>query len=303
MRTKLFLVIPEFIILVFVVLACKKKDEETFLFNHRLISQSYYSNNILTGQSSVEYSGNKVSKIFETGYNNGVVSHTSTYIIAYPSNNSINASVTNIENSQTSTETWDITLSDNRVSESTYIYSGGKYKTSFAYNSDGKVTKTSEYDYTTTWVLSSETNYTYNSGKLIEQTTTWVGHTPSYQAKDIVTYTGEEIKEIVHSNNQAGGALVEWGKDVYTYSAGAISKISEYNKNTTTSAWTASGVFTDFVYDSDGNLISESRTEPYAGGIIYRDTYTYQDGSGNVLQLAEAFSGSNNSLYPLPHKK
>jgi len=303
MRTKLFILIPTFIILAFVVLACKKQDKETFLFNHRLTSETSYSNNILLGQTSVEYSGNNISKVIGTGYNNGVANYTSTYIITYPSNNSISITLTNIENNQTSTETQDVTLSNNRISESTNVNSNGKNKISFVYNSDGKVVKTSEYDYKTTWVLAAETNYTYNSGKLTEQSKNSANPTSNYQEKDIITYTGEEIKEVIHSNNQSGGALIEWGKDIYTYSGVAISKITGYSKNTGTLTWAASGMVTDFVYDSDGNLISQSRTDPYAGGIIYKDTYTYQDGSGNFLQILEALGGANNSMYPLPHKK
>ena len=302
MRTKLFILIPTFIILAFVFLACKKQDKETFLFNHRITSVAHYSNNILSGQTSVEYSGNNVSKIIGTGSYNGV-SNNETYIITYPSNNSINIVMTNIVNNQTSTETMDITLSNKRVSESINVNSNGKNKISYVYNSDGKVVKTSEYDYTTTWVLSSETNYTYNSGKLTEQSTNSVNQTQNYLEKDIITYTGEEIKDVIYSNNQSGGALIEWSKNIYTYSGVAISKITGYSKNTGTPTWVASGVVTDFVYDSDGNLISESRTDPYAGGIIDKDTYTYQDGSGNFLQILEALGIFNNSLYPIPHKK
>jgi hypothetical protein len=300
MKTKLIKLIVVIFALFLIAPGCKKSSNDPNVFKNRIISQSGYSNNTLDYKSLIEYSGNKISKITGTDFSRST-NNISTTEITYPSANKINIVM---HEYQTSADTWDITLVNNKPSESLYTYNSHSSKTIYNYNSDGKLNKTSVYDYTTTWVLSGETNYTYSSGKLTEISLVYFG-THNYLNKDVISYSGDEVKEIIHSGDASGsGILNEYSKDIYTYSAGKIVKITGYNINSNNSTWTQSGRNSDFSYDTDGNLISSSTSEPYPGGTdTYKDDYVYQDGSGNLLQISEAMGGSENIFYPTPHKK
>jgi hypothetical protein len=292
MRTKLFILIPVAILLLFAVTTCKKKDDGTLTFDHRIISSSSYVNTLLDYKTTVEYSSNKISKVSSTGYSNGVSNSTEVYNFTYPSSTTIHATTSSTQGTQTTTGTVDVTLADNKVSESIMVMGSDKNKTTFTYNSDGTVNKISSYYYSTTWILSAEMTDTYSSGKLLQSSIIGYNGTSTSESKYIYSYTGDELKDEIHSYKQTGGTWVESYKNVYTYTAGKISNITEYYKSGTT--WTLSSS-TDFTYDSDGNLIKESSPPD-------RTEYVYEDGSGNYLLLTNAF-GDNNYLYPTPHKK
>ena len=292
MKTNLLNLIPIVVFLLLTVSACKKKDDGTLTFDHRIISSSSYFNNVLEDKTTFEYSGNKISKATSSEYSNGISSGSEVYNFTYPSATTIHGTSSSTSGNQTTTGTVDITLSNNRVTESIMVSGSEKNKTTFTYNSDGTVNKISSYYFTTTWVLSSDMTFTYTSGKLTQLSTIGYSGTTTSESKYVYSYTGDELKDEIRSYKQTGGTWVESNKSVYTYTAGKISKIAEYYKSGTT--WMASSS-QDFTYDSDGNLIKESSTTD-------RTEYTYEKGSGNYLIFVNAF-GDNNYLYPTPHKK
>ena len=292
MRTNLSNLIPVVIFLLLTVSACKKKDDGTLTFDNRIISSTSYYNNLLDYKTTFEYSNNKISKLTSSEYSNGISSGSEVDIITYPSATTIHATISSTHGTQTTTGTIDITLANNKVTESIMVMGSEKNKTTFTYNSDGTVNKTSSYNYTTTWVLSYETTYTYTSGKLMQVSTIGYSGTTTSEGKYVYSYTGNELNDEIRSYKQTGGTWVESNKSVYTYTAGKISKIAEYYKSGT--AWTLSSS-QDFTYDSDGNLIKESSGTS-------RTDYAYEKGSGNYLLLSNAF-GDNDYLYPTPHKK
>jgi hypothetical protein len=123
--------------------------------------------------------------------------------------------------------------------------------------------------------------------------------TTIYESKYVFSYTGEEIKEDIHSYKQTGGAWTESSKNVYSYSSGKISKITEYYKNDIT--WTSSG-YEDFSYDTHGNLIKQIS---YYNNSTSTDKteYAYEEGNGNFRLINDALGGYYNNLYPTPNKK
>jgi hypothetical protein len=292
MKPNVSKLIPVLIFLLLIVSSCKKKNDGTLTFNHRIISMSEFYNNILDYKTTIEYSNDKISKAISTSYNSGVVSSTETLVFTYPDGNTIHASGSS-SGSQTYTTTIDITLSNNKPAQSISDYGTDKNKTVFTYNSDGKINKISVYYYTTTWILSSESTYIYSSGKLVQISDVEYSGTSTYESKYVYSFSGNDVNEAIYSSKQTGGTWTESSKNVYTYTAGNISKITDYYKSGTT--WTLSSTH-DFTYDSDNNLIKE------ASGNTSRTEYTYQDGGGNFLLIMEA-TGGNSSFYPTPHKK
>lgn len=297
MRTNLIKLIPMVFALFLTIPACQKKDDGPALFTHRIISLKMYSNDQLENQGTVEYSGNKISKISLTDYYNDTIRGTYVYLFTYPDADKISATFSQTEGNQTITYTLDVALTNNKVTERIEASVISKSKTTFSYNPDGKVEKIKIYRYDSSWILSSENTYTYSAGKLVQISDIVYGGTINYESKDVFSYNGEELKEEIHSYKQSEGTWTESGKNVYTYSAGKISKISMYYKNGT--EWTVSG-YEDFSYDSDGNLITESYNY---NNNIDKTEYTYQDGSGNFLQIIDALGGNNNPMYPTPNKK
>jgi hypothetical protein len=293
MRTKFSNLIPLVILLLFAVTACKKKDDGSLTFDHRIISMASYSGNQLEDQTTIEYSGNKISKVASSYYNNGTSSGNEVYNFTYPNATTIHATTSSAQGTQTTTGTVDVTLANNKPTETIIVSGSNKDKTTFTYNSDGTVNKTSSYYYTTTWILSSERTFTYTSGKLTQISEIEYSGTTTYENKYVFSYNGDELKDEIHSYKQTGGTWVESYKNVYTYTSGKISNIVEYYKSGT--SWIVSSS-QDFVYDSDGNLIKESSSTS-------RTEYTYQDGSGNFLLLIESLGGMGNDMYPSPHKK
>ena len=292
MKTKSIKLISIFIALLLTVSACKKKNDGTLTFDYRIISESSYANNLLDYQTTLEYSSNKISKVTSTDYANGISNGNEVYNFTYPSATTLHATSSSTQGTQTTTGTVDITLVNNKVSESIMISGTDKNKTTITYNSDGTVNKISSYSYTTTWILSMEQTYTYTSGKLTQISEIEYSGTTTYESKYVYSYSGDELSDEIYSYKQTGGTWVESYRNVYIYTAGKISNITEYFKSG--NAWTISSS-NDFTYDSNGNLIKESSG-------TYRTDYAYEDGSGNYLLLNEAFGG-NNDFYPTPHKK
>lgn len=293
MKTNLIKFIPVTIAILILISGCKKKDDGPEQFNFRIISVKTYTNNKLDGQSSVEYSGDRISKVSDTQ-----TTPPENYLFTYPDNDKINISYTYTEGGVVKTETINATLNNNKITEILDVYGTDKYKTTLSYNADGKVEKISEYDFTSTWVLNRDETYTYGSGKLIQLLSTGYGSTPNYEDKNVYSYNGDELKEVIYSYRQTGGTWTESSKSVYTYTSGKVSKITDNYKNGT--AWTESGR-SEYSYDIDGNLTKELN---YSGTNIYSTEYTYEKGSGNFRLIYNIMSSGNyDNIYPIPTKK
>jgi hypothetical protein len=61
--------IPIAIALIFMITACKKKDDNPPAFTHRIISEKGYLNDQLDYNETYEYSGDKVSRFYIVGTN------------------------------------------------------------------------------------------------------------------------------------------------------------------------------------------------------------------------------------------
>jgi hypothetical protein len=292
MKTKLSVIILIVIFISVIAASCKKKDDGTLTFDYRIISSSSYYNNQLDYKSVFEYSGNKISKVTSSDYSNGIISGNEVIILTYPSATTIHGTTSSTQGTQTTNGTVDITLANNKAAESIMVSGSEKNKTTFTYNSDGTVNKISSYNYTTTWVLYSEKTYTFTSGKLMQVSDIQYSGTTTYETKHVYSYSGDVLNDEIQSVKQTGGTWVESNKNVYTYTSGKISNITEYYKNGT--AWTVS-YSQDFTYDTNGNLIKESSGTS-------RTDYIYEKGGGNYLVLSGAF-GDNDYFYPSPHKK
>jgi hypothetical protein len=299
MRTRSFCSVFLFIILMLLISACRKKDDGTLTFDYRVISETVYSNNLLVSATAMEYENDKILRVTSNYYTNGTASSTEIYDARYPDANTIQITSTITENNQTSTGSTALTFSDNKVTESIDETGSDKNKTTFTYNSDGKIEKIKEYVYSASWILEREQSFSYSSGKLVQVSELEYNTSGAltYEDKYVLSYNGNEMVDNIHSYRPAGGSWSESQKDAYTYTNGKISRITSYYKNGT--AWTQSGT-EDFTYDSNDNLIRDLSS--YSGE-SYRMEYTYEEGSGNFSQIYEAMGGFYVYIYPIPHKK
>lgn len=281
MKTYALKLIP-LVFLLLIISACKKKEDSPSGFTHRIISEKWYNNNILGGETTYEYTGNKLSSVntVEGTYN-------SQNAITYPSENSIIITYTSTDGGNGTTYA---TLTNNLITE----VIDGDYKTTLSYNSDGNIENMKDYNLVGTWIQSGEITYTYSSGKLVQVLEVYNEGQGNYQDKYTITYNGEAITDQTHTYLYPGGSWTDCHKNVYTLTSGKISKIAYSYKDV--SSWIESGS-EDFEYDDAGNLISLTSAGVESN---YRVEYTYEEVSGNYRLFGGFFD--YDYMYPMPNK-
>lgn len=285
MKTIFTRLIPVCVALLLIISACKKKDSGSTGFTHRIISEKSYSNDVLQGEGTYEYTGNKLSSILSTSGN-----WTSEYLITYPQANKINVSYSETDGTNTYDGTAVITLENDRVIE---VLDGPEDKTTISYNSDGTIASTKYYYLDGTWILSDESTFTYNSGKLVLIYMIEYGDV-NYEDKYTFSYNGDVLKDQVHTYLE-GEVWNNCHKYSYTFTADKVSKINYYYFDG--SSWADNG-YEEFSYDSHGNLVE---TTDFYGDYTDRYEYTYEEGQGNFRQIFENLE--YDYMYPMPNKK
>ena len=285
MRTFLTKLIPLSIALLLIISACKKKDSGSTGFTHRIISEKYYSNDVLQGEGTYEYTGNKLTSMSGTSDN-----WTYEYTITYPAGNKINVDYSETDGVNPYESTIVLTLENEKVVE---VLDGTEDKYTYSYNSDGTVASYKEYYLDGSWILGYESTYTYNSGKLALIHSIEYGDV-NWEDKYTFSYDGDVLTDQVHTYKE-GDAWTNCHKYAYTFTSGKISNIAYTYFDG--SAWVSSGN-DEFSYDEHGNLIemiysSDNYTD--------RSEYTYEEGNGNFRMIAESMEYEY--MYPLPNKK
>jgi hypothetical protein len=282
MRTFLTRLIPLGIALLLIVSACKKKDSGSTGFTHRVISEKSYSDNVLQGEGTYVYSGNKLSSMSGT-YGNW----TSEYLFTYPAADKINVSYSETDGVNTYEYVAILTVANDKVVE---VLDGTEDKYTFSYNSDGNIVSIKDYYLDGSWILGYESTYTYSSGKLMLISSIEYGDVSNYEDKYTFSYDGDVLTAQVHTY-KSGDAWTNCHKYAYTFTSGKISTINYYYHDG--SAWVDSG-YEDFLYDDHGNLIEVSDETD-------RTEYTYEEGNGNFRMIAESMDYEY--MYPTPNKK
>ena len=286
MRTTTLKFIPLCIVLLLVISSCKKKNDGVTGFTHRIVSEKWYQNDIQTGQTTYEYTSNKLSRVYSQS--SGEVSRTEEKLITYPSTNSIVVASTS---SIYGTVTSNLTLTNNQVTE----ILESDWKETITYTPDGNPASVKDSSFAASWSLQWEATFTYSSGKLVQISEIEYGMNGNYEDKYVLSYNGEELTEQIHSVKYPGETIwYESNKYVYTYTDGKISRINYLSKD---GSW-YDMFYEDFTYDSFGNLISiNNPSVDYS----YRTDYTYEEANGNY-RLFWAFFITD-YMYPMSNKK
>jgi hypothetical protein len=275
-------------------LGCRKKDDGSLIFDHRVIAYSQYFNNALEGTGTFEYKDNKLIKVSNKYYSGSTLSGTETVTFTYPDANTIHMITTDAQSSSSNSETV-ITVNNNKPVMSVDRFNGKDMdKQEFFYNSDGTLSKMVSSYNVTSWTLLSETNYTYTNGKLTQISTITYSGTSTYEDRHVFTYNGDNVTESVASSRMNNLSWTDTGKETYTYTGSNLTSISHYYKSGST--WILSGSTESFSFDADNNLIMSTSDGE-------KTEYTYQDGTGNVKIIIQALGSSEFPFLPAPHKK
>jgi hypothetical protein len=180
--------------------------------------------------------------------------------------------------------------------------------TNYEYDSNNNEIAETYYDYDSNskqWTIQQKITYTYTNGKLTEEISTDWGNPQVYGNKSVYTYNSNNLLNTILYYNWNGSQWVSQSRTSYTYNANnkLIASIDEDWKNSQwvnsyksifiykannqlesikdsdwdgfTASWTDNGG-TDYVYDANGNDISESYQETYNGTLYkYKTDYTY----------------------------
>jgi hypothetical protein len=275
-------------ILAFVLIAflsCNK-DSSTGTGNssdYRVVSEKDYEDGSLVGSTKVTYSNNKITKISTTGDGYSSVS-----LFDYPEQNTVVEDWTFNDGGDIYTSETEYTFSDNLLVE---VKEDEDEKTTITYNLNNQVDELQHYYFDTDWYLSSIESYTYSNGKLAMIVSGSVGYE---EYKSVFTYNGDEIDNITSYYAYGDGWEAE-DKDVYTYTDGNITKIRYYYYDG--SDWLYEGIYDDYKYNANGNLIENSGTGDYD----YTFKYTFERGQSN-LNLLYGFYNLDDKE-PVPFKK
>jgi len=275
-------------ILSIIITACNK-DETTQFTTFRINSEKYFYNNIYSYTRTYDYSNNQLTRQFASsqGWSDELR-------ITYPDINKIKVYGTRIyDQAEKDLDTFLITFSDSRITE--FVNRVWYWKLNFTYNIDGRLDKILNYTYYEgVWNLTGTISYLYDAGKLIEVN--------SFGLKSIISYEGDDIKEIV-SSNQYMDSWTEFEKNTFTYMDGKISNKTHFYKNLDGINWDKS-ISIDYSYDSHGNLLEETNTDTRTGDKT-RIEYVYEGGEGNYKQIFDALSTLDyeGNVSPEPIKK
>lgn len=252
------------------------------IFGHRIISEKYYSSVLPNSEKIFTYSANKLSRITYTSD----INESAEYLLEYPDGNKIIVTCITKTDSTINERKNELKLVNNRVVEIIH-YSEGYMagKTEFIYKNSGLIESVKEYYYNKkAWDLHREETFVYFSGQLTQRISI-NNYTSSLDYKYEYSYKGNEINEIVEYNKgySGSGAWNMVWKNVFTYTAGKITEIQNYDYIVVI-GWDLFGN-EEFKYDDNGNLVEHSEfthgdVEPWQ-----KSDFTYEAGSGNFRQI------------------
>ena len=287
------------LLVIFTITGCKKDSNNSNVetFSHRIISEKYYTGDILEGEGLYEYSGNKLSNASYTiraSYitPNAIINVSKVNLFEYPSANMITGSYTEkydgvIQN----VSEIEIKLDNSKVIEITE----GEYKCIYTYNNSGQIEEIVDYE---SDILRDNDTYTYTSGKLTQMIHVSYEGSLTFLYKCDYTYNGDEINEKIEYNKE-GEVWEIVGKGVFTYTSGKLVKILYYSYSNNN--WVLSVYHSEFKYDSDGNLIESASINSENLESTEKTKYYYEDGSGNYRQIFDAYNYFQTE--PIPNKK
>jgi len=283
MKKIIFKLILSGFILLLIIPSCKKEKEEyenPYTFSHRVISQKYYYNNQLQGETLFEYSDSKLTRI--SGDEEDM-------LITYPDKNKIILKEQGDESEYIS-----LNLSNNRVTELIAYKDGDPdYKATYGYNSEGNISKINYYSYESGWDLEEEIAFTYTSGRLTKIVSV---EEEDDEEQYEYTYEGDQIANMISSYKHEGEWITEHKKVYNDYGTGRVRRITHYYYD---GGWYQQG-YIDYEYDSNDNLIKETSSDWGEGED--KIEYTYEEGSGNMRLFAAVEFDLDEVGQPLPNK-
>ena len=286
MKTRTGILIFLFIFLLCTLISCNKdKDDEN---KFRVTAEEYFYNGDRDGEATIEYLDNKISeyKYDEDEYNYEEAT------FDYSKEDKIYIEYTSYEGGDEYVGEMEITLEDGKIIE---FMEEDFEKFTITYNGSDQMEKVKTYfDDGAGWILFATISFDYDGGKLME---TLYEETEGEKSKDVYTYDGDHVDEII-SSYYSSADWIEESKDVYSYTSGRVTKIEYYYNYE--GDW-EKYEYLQFSYDENGNLAESVEIDDEYDD-EYVTKYTYEKGSGNYRLIFGNFYFNDDGFvdYPMP---
>ncbi len=292
-----------------ILLAGCRKDEDTRTKEFRVTGYSMYTNGTLEARLSIEYANDRIVAMHESYPLSGnTLLEQYRTLVAYPddSHGIMVWSYLDSENKWVEESRDELTFLQGSLSESVNSFHNGVTwvnSSKFSREFEGeKLIRSTNYDYDDgNWVPEDKAEFQYD-GEILQSvmeysygSNQWM---PGYRS--VITYKGDLYDYITESSLE-GSAWADEYRMIFRYEGDQVIRIDDYDF--VSGEWIQSGGSVTYTYDDNGNVAtwteeSESGTD--------RIEFTYEEGSGNWLQLIESQGGDSDWLYlhatPMPAK-
>ena len=262
--------------------------------NYRVVELINYENNVEDYKAEFTYSGEQLSTVLEyitlTKDQWNLDAKTE---ITYPDNNTFEWVYSEYDNGNWEIDDKDVVTHQDGIWQvfMEYSYDGADwiedYRTDYTYNS-GKIVKEESFDYV--WgdpVNSTKTIYSWvGNSPSTSENYSWENDTWIAESKDTITISDGKVIKVEMFMYEMNDYVF---KMEFQYVGDAVSSIEMYYNLMGT--WTNYGSIL-YSYDEHGNMIEEEMTGEWSS----RETYTYEEGKGNISIFFE-----NTGWYGIPH--